>query len=95
MPRRGCHGRAGSKNDLRDGAEFRCGAAKAFYYISFRDKSAPGQRKVNGAPSVARLGTVGRCVAYLNERYEKRGCRTKWRFRNNLRYRRDTQWTAG
>ncbi|WP_143048390.1 hypothetical protein [Burkholderia sp. WP9] len=49
-----CHGRAGSKNDLRDGAEFRCGAAKAFYYISFRDKSALGsasQRRVERCPT--------------------------------------------
>jgi hypothetical protein len=51
--------------------------------------------QVNGASSVARLKTAGRCIVYLNERCDKRGCRTKWRFRNNLRYRHDTQWTAG
>jgi hypothetical protein len=42
-----------SKNDPFDGAEFRCGAAKAFDYISFYDKTATG--RAGPAPSMRQL----------------------------------------
>jgi hypothetical protein len=46
-----------SKNDPFDGAEFRCGAAKAFNYISFYDKDATGRA---GSPWPMRQPARGR-----------------------------------
>lgn len=73
---------------------------KAFDYISFRDKSAPDSASPRSADrrrassGVVRLKSARRCAVYLNEGADKRGCRTQWRFRNILRYRHHTQWTA-
>ncbi|MBB4516951.1 hypothetical protein GGD68_005754 [Paraburkholderia fungorum] len=45
-----------SKNDPCDGAEFRCGAAKAFNYISFYDKDVHGTGRVAVADATAGRG---------------------------------------
>ncbi|MEA3082511.1 MAG: hypothetical protein QOC89_208 [Paraburkholderia sp.] len=46
------------------------------------------------SPGDSRFKYDRRGIVYLNKHRERRGRRTQWRFRNVLRYGRDTRWTA-
>ncbi|MDE1004367.1 MAG: hypothetical protein OSB38_01790 [Paraburkholderia fungorum] len=59
-----------NKNDPFDGAEFRCGAAKAFNYISFYDKDATGWAPLRGLPETAQRKKGLPHAVEISQRFE-------------------------